>query len=225
MREQSENSPNRRRLKLRGIGWVKSLARYLAGRNISPNKISVFGLIIAFLAGGAFVLTTNQTGIDRLLWMTGVILIIVRILANTLDGMVAIECGHSTRVGLLYNEAPDRIADAVILIGAGYSDGGSAELGYLAACIALFVSYVRVLAHDSGAPMDFSGSMAKGQRMIIIMVSATYMALAPVAWQVRWGPDQQWSIMAIALIVVVLGGILTATRRLGKAGNYLRSQD
>ena len=49
----------------------------------------------------------------------------LRLIANLLDGLVAVEGGKRTPTGELYNEAPDRIADTAVLVGAGYAVGGS----------------------------------------------------------------------------------------------------
>ena len=94
------------------------------------------------------------------LWVGGAVLTALRIFANTLDGLVAVEHDRASPEGLLYNEAPDRVSDSLLLIGAGYAHGSVPELGYLAACVALFVAYVRILGRVAGAPSDFSGPMS-----------------------------------------------------------------
>ena len=43
------------------------------------------------------------------------------LLANMLDGLIAVEGGRMTKTGELYNEIPDRIADVVFLGAAGYA--------------------------------------------------------------------------------------------------------
>jgi len=43
-----------------------------------------------------------------------------RLLCNMLDGMVAIEGGRQTKSGEIFNDLPDRVADAVIFVCAGY---------------------------------------------------------------------------------------------------------
>jgi len=213
---------DRRPLFLRALGWIKALARRCAEAGISPNAISVFGLAVAVLGGVAFALTAVFPGQARLLWLAGLVLLPVRILANTLDGMVAVEWNRSTPSGVLYNEAPDRLADLALLIGAGYARGGDPVLGYLAACTALFVAYVRTLATRAGAPADFGGPMAKGHRMGVLMLAAAYGAAAPASLQPQWGPHGAWGVMAVALAVIFAGGVLTAARRLRTAGRRLR---
>ena len=49
------------------------------------------------------------------------VLIQFRLLCNLFDGMVAVEGGLGTPSGILFNDFPDRIADPLILICAGYA--------------------------------------------------------------------------------------------------------
>jgi phosphatidylglycerophosphate synthase len=216
---------DRRPLVLRDLGWVRALAERLAQRGVSPNAISVWGVLCALAAGGAWAFTGAGGALERLLWLAGAALVVLRIFANTLDGLVAVECGKGSREGMLYNEAPDRIADSALLIGAGYAHGGIPELGYLAACIALFVSYVRILGRLAGAASDYSGPMDKGGRVLTLIAAAVYLGLSPQAWQPAWGPAGHWGIATLALGLIVLGGLYTAARRLRRAARQLRDTE
>jgi len=40
-------------------------------------------------------------------------------LCNLLDGMVAIEHGKQSQLGVLYNELPDRVSDSVLFVALG----------------------------------------------------------------------------------------------------------
>jgi phosphatidylglycerophosphate synthase len=222
MNQKAPDPDDRRPLWHRGLRWIQAMAAALARAGVSPNAISVFGLVAALLAGGLWALTSLTPGGERLLWLAGVFLVLARILANTFDGMVAVEWGRASPVGLIYNEAPDRLSDTALLIGAGYAHGGNVELGYAAACVALFVSYVRILARVAGAPSDFSGPMDKGGRMIALMAAALYMALTPAAWRAEPG---QWDAAAFALLLICVGGAYTAGRRLLRAGRRLRQAE
>jgi phosphatidylglycerophosphate synthase len=214
--------PDRRPIKVRSSCWAAAAARGLAFLGISPNAISIFGMLAAIAAGGSFYCTRSDSGFDGTFWIAGAVLVLLRLLANMFDGMVAVELGKASRVGALYNEVPDRISDAAVLIGAGYAAGGSVELGFLAACVALFVAYVRATARSAGVPSDFSGPMAKQQRMYLVILAALYSGTAPVTWHFSWGLQQEWGSMAFALALVVLGGALTATLRLRRAAQALR---
>ena len=60
------------------------------------------------------------------------------------------------------------------LIGLGYAALSSPELGYLAACAALFVAYVRATGKATGTEQEFCGPFAKPQRMFVVTVCALW---------------------------------------------------
>lgn len=215
------NPADRRPLAPRHFGWVQALAAVLARAGVSPNVISISGLVAAVLAGTLWSMTDNLPGQARLLWLAGVLLMVLRILANTLDGLVAVEWGKASRVGLLYNDVPDRLSDTVLLLGMGCAQGGDVTLGMAAAGVAVFVSYVRLIGRAAGAPSDFCGPMDKGGRMITLMLAALFMGLAPSAWLAATGGFMAPATLALAAVCV--GGLFTAARRLLRAARYLQS--
>src|SRR5262249_47264128 len=147
------------------------------------------------LAGVAFALTQLDGG--RLTYFLAAALFIqLRLLANMLDGMVAIASGKISAVGELYNDIPDRISDAATLIGAGYAWGGDPALGYIAACCALFTAYVRIMGKAAGTPQHFRGPMAKQQRMFLMTLLAILAALLPESWQPLVGEPPRWGLIA-----------------------------
>jgi phosphatidylglycerophosphate synthase len=170
-------------------------------------------------AGLALALTASLAEHARWLWFAGAALIQLRLLANMLDGMVALESGTSSRVGELYNEAPDRVSDAATLIGLGYAAASVPVLGYVAACVALFVAYVRAIGKAAGAHQEFCGPMAKPQRMFFATLAALWCCAAPVAWQMIGS----FSAPALVLWLIIIGGIATAVRRLVRIGRFLQA--
>ena len=69
-----------------------------------------------------------------------------------------------------------------MFIGAGYAAGGNAVLGYVAACLAVFLAYLRAQGKVAGAHQEFCGPMAKPQRAFTMTVVALYCAVAPAHW-------------------------------------------
>jgi len=120
--------------------WQR-LAQRLAKMGVSPNTISIVGMMFGVI-GGVVLAVTSKVNVDfvRWVWLTGAVLTQLRLLANMLDGMVAIESGRSSRLGELYNEVPDRISDIAVLVGFGYAAMSEPTLGWLAACMALLGS-------------------------------------------------------------------------------------
>lgn len=198
------------------------LAHWLARRGASANMISVAGMAAGVLAGVAFALT-GRVAVPALCWVAGAFLVQLRLAANLLDGMVAIESERASRVGELFNEVPDRVSDAATLIGLGYAAGGLHWLGDLAAVLALFVAYVRAAARCAGAPQDYSGPMAKQHRMFVVTVTALIAAVDSPAWPAAlFGEGARWP--AIGLSLIVAGCVVTAVRRLAHAGRFLTAQ-
>jgi phosphatidylglycerophosphate synthase len=222
---QSEyNVADRRPIAARELPIFQRLAAWLANLGASPNGISMAGMIAAFVGGVAFWATSLDTPYARYFWLAAALLTQLRLLANMLDGMVAIQRQLASPLGELYNEVPDRISDSALLIGAGLSAGGQVLLGFGAALAAVFTAYVRAMAKAAGAPQDFSGPMAKQQRMFLITVAAVYCGLAPLAWQPTWHfGGESLSLMAAFLAVILLGSVLTALRRLVRAARYLKA--
>ena len=119
--------------------------------------------------------------------------------------MVAVEAGKGTADGAFWNEFPDRVADILILAGAGLG-AGYAALGWAAAAMAVLTAYVRELGRACGTPSDFSGPMAKPHRMAAITAAALLSVFEPL-----WGGSGE--ILIAALWVVAAGAALTALRR------------
>jgi len=139
-----------------------------------------------------------------------------------LDGMVAIESGRSSPVGELYNEVPDRVSDAAILVGFGCAAGGNAYLGLSVACLAVFVAYIRAMGKAAGLGNDFCGPFAKPQRMFFVTLFALYGALSPHGWQ---GPWSGFGLAAWGLWLIGVGCVVTAVRRLHRIGSALEERD
>ena len=217
MTEPKYDSSDRRPIQSRNTRWAEVGTDGLVKLGISPNGISLIGMFAAITAGVLFSCTSTTTSFSgRMLWLCGGLLCQVRLLCNLFDGMVAIKRNIASPVGELFNEVPDRVSDAAILIGLGYSVGGDSALGFSAALVSVLVAYVRAMAKSTGAPNDFCGPMAKPQRMAVVTVVALYMAFAPIPW------TSSWSVVRLALLIVIIGGLVTAGRRLVRAGKHLR---
>ncbi len=132
-----------------------------------------------------------------------------RLLCNLFDGMVAVEGDKAGKSGEVYNDFPDRLADPIILIAAGYAATGwhGVELGWLAGILAVMTAYVRVLGRSIGAGIHFIGPMAKQHRMAVMTAACLLEIGATFAhWQGR--------LLWVALIVIDLGCVITVVRRL-----------
>jgi phosphatidylglycerophosphate synthase len=210
----------RRPLKTRELALAKQVARWFSSQAITPNQISVFSLVFAALAGICLLAIPNAIGANRwALPLFSAIFIQGRLLCNLLDGMVAVEGGKQSRCGELFNDIPDRFADAIILVAAGYaitfvSWGGA--LGWCVALFAVMTAYVRTLAVSVGAPANFQGPMAKPHRMALLTV-ACLLTLG------ENGLDLPHYALFIALLLMLIGCIITLYRRIMAVYHYLEA--
>jgi phosphatidylglycerophosphate synthase len=200
---------NRRPLKTRDTGWARTLSRWLARRRVAPNHISLLSLVWAALGALALVASSLVAPGPRVaLLLAAAVCIQLRLLCNLLDGMVAIEGGMGSPAGEVYNDLPDRIADPLLIIPAGYASGLplGPELGWAVGLLALFTAYIRMLGRACGLPQDFQGPMAKPQRMALLTLGLLVAALmVPVGLA---GP-----VMGLTLALLLVGTLVTAARR------------
>ncbi|MDQ2077798.1 CDP-alcohol phosphatidyltransferase family protein [Marinimicrobium sp. ABcell2] len=213
--------PQRRPIAARDTGWANRIASWLASRDVTPNQISVASVVFAGVAG-ALLLARLQLpdGWAAAALVLAAVCIQGRLLCNLFDGMVAVEGGKTTPAGEMFNDIPDRIADPLILIGAGYAAaamGYAPLLGWLAALLAVLTAYIRVLGVSLDAPADFGGPMAKQHRMALITV-ACVLSLAEF-WVLPAG-----SVLTAALVLVVFGAALTVWRRTRTLYRFLNAR-
>jgi phosphatidylglycerophosphate synthase len=207
-------SGDRRPIAARSHGWSRAAANVLIRAGASPNAISIAGMLAAIVAGACFASAPRVAGIASIaLWLLGALLIQARLVANMLDGMVALGRGVASSVGELFNDVPDRVSDSAVLIGIGCAAGDLA-LGLGAALAAMATAYVRVLGRSIGAPSEFGGPMAKQHRMALLTVLAVLECFVPASWTT--------TIATAALWIVLLLSLLTTARRLLRTTAFLR---
>ncbi|MEZ6140932.1 MAG: CDP-alcohol phosphatidyltransferase family protein [Zavarzinella sp.] len=217
MADPSYQPVDRRPIAAREWKFSHRLTDVLVKLGISANAISLAGMGAGILAGGCLYATGHLPGMWWL-WLLAALLIAVRLLANMLDGMVAIASNTASKVGELYNELPDRISDSCVLIGLGYAHGGNSTLGYIAALVALFTAYLRTAGKAAGTPHYYCGPMAKQHRMAVVIVAAIYCAFPrALVWH-----HESYDLPAIALMVIVIGSAITSFRRLWRISHQLR---
>jgi phosphatidylglycerophosphate synthase len=193
---------DRRPLKSRQRRWAHRLAHLFVVAGVSPNQMSSASMVVALLGGSAYIGTVVATPlVSRLLFMAAAICVQLRLLSNLIDGLMAIEEGKKTATGALFNEFPDRISDTLFLVGAGYA-AGSPELGWAAALLAVLTAYVRALGASLGFGQDYSGPMAKQQRMFVLTVGSVVAVVLP-----------QQAVLLAAVAIIAVGSAATVLRR------------
>jgi phosphatidylglycerophosphate synthase len=207
----SEEPPqNRRPLASRELAVVRRLAAGLARAEATPNGISAAGVAFAGLAALALL----QAAAWVAGWLAGLAFIQLRLLANLLDGLVAVEGGRGSATGPLWNEVPDRIEDTAIIAAFG-AGAGAPALGLWTALAAMACAHVRLLGGALGQPQSFMGPMAKQHRMAALSAGCLLGFGAAVTGAGARLPE-------LVLWAVLIGTVATAGRRLRHVARGLR---
>jgi phosphatidylglycerophosphate synthase len=206
------NIPEARRpLASRSTRWAGVLATTAVRRGFSADGISILSLCVA--AAGAAALLLLPRPWNLLACAVGIQL---RLLCNLLDGMVAIEGGKKSKVGVLYNEVPDRVADSLFLVALGF-EIGTPWLGWLAALAAAVTAYIRVLGGTFGLAQDFRGPLAKQHRMFV-MTLGCLLGVGEYCWN---GGER---VVVAAAWIIAFGAIFTCGARIRAIAQQLRAR-
>jgi phosphatidylglycerophosphate synthase len=190
----------RRNVATRNAGFAKKFAHVLAGMSITPNQISTLSMVFAALAFVAFWVARENAW----LLIAAVAGIQLRLLCNLFDGMVAVEYGKKSSVGDLYNEVPDRMSDALIILGAGVFAAKfpyAMDLAWGGVFLATMTAYLRVFGASLVKHHYFVGPMAKQHRMFVVSLAC----LVSIFYEPA---------LYVALYVIVVGSAVTCVRRL-----------
>lgn len=200
----------RRPIAVRGSGWAQRTAAVLARSALTPNQVSCLSVVFALIGAIALVYWPSPLGLSL-----AALCILLRLLCNLFDGMLAVEGGKGTADGALFNEVPDRIADSLFLVAAGYALA-LPWLGWLCALLAALTAYIRVLGGSLGVAQDFRGPMAKPHRMWLLGIALVVAALV-FPWR--------HVIVLAALALIAVGSALTCVTRCVAISRRLRGNN
>lgn len=166
-------------------------------RGISPDSVSLAGVVAAAAAGGALGLVPPGLLCAGLVGVA----LAARLGCANLDGALARETGRTSPRGVVVGELTDRAADLVALAGLiALVPAAWVALGGLAACLPTIVS---LAGASAGAPRLQGGPVGKTERcLLLVAVAAGAPALA-------------------VLVVLVVGSLVTAGLRARALGRSL----
>ncbi len=199
---------DRRPIQSRSTWWAQALTTLLVKLGVAPNSVSLTSVLFASI--GALLFGLEAAGYSAAWhYLVAAFCIQLRLLANMLDGLIAVEGGRMSKTGELFNEIPDRAADCLFLAGAGYaSQHGEwgVGLGWCASVLAVNTAYIRAIGARRGPPQDFCGPQAKPHRMFLLTVACV---LAFTESLVGFPPRALFYI----LILINIGTLITCARR------------
>lgn len=164
-------------------------------------------MVFAAMAGGAAWMAARSEP-AWVYWFMAAAGVQLRLFCNLMDGLLAVEGGLKSATGELFNEIPDRISDALILVPLGYAGASewSIALGWAAAVGSVLTAYIRALGASMTGQHDFSGPMAKPHRMAAVTVTCFTMMILGLA-------KITFPLLLVSLAVINTGILITCWRR------------
>jgi phosphatidylglycerophosphate synthase len=201
----------RRPLASRSTRWAAVVSRAAIRSGLSADGISILSLVFASAGAAALLALAVPWNL-----LAGAACVQLRLLCNLIDGMVAIEGGRKSKVGVLYNEVPDRVADSLFIVALGYGVG-IPWLGWLGALAAAVTAYIRVLGGTFGLAQDFRGPLAKQHRMAV-MTAGCLLGSGEYLWR------GTIHVTEAAAWIIAIGGIVTCLTRLRAMSRQLEAR-
>ena len=160
--------------------WLTSTATLFHNLGLTPNHVSVLGLIFAGFAALAY----SQWRLNHVLLIVAPALMLISGLFDALDGVIARVYGEATTFGGFFDSLLDRYADAVVLCGIMLGGLTHFAWGLAALMGSLMVSYARARAEAAGVKMESVGLAERAERIVILaMVSfLSYVWLDALDW-------------------------------------------
>lgn len=141
------------------------VARLLVKAGVTPNLVTLAGLVVGAAAACSFALGWQWWGALFVLLCGGL---------DAVDGAVARLSGRATKFGGVLDSTIDRCVDSILILGIVW--GGFAEIGWLPGWVwgflalsgSFLVSYVRARAEAEGVQGLCVGIAERGERLLLI---------------------------------------------------------
>jgi len=179
---------------------------------INPDFISAIAFFVALATGACFYFGSAKPCL--FLWV--IVLTLLRMTLNTMDGVLAIERGDDKKVhGKMVNALPDRYADLFVLCGIVLSPICNDIIGLLGLCTVVLVSYSGILGKALGVTWQGHGPLDKVERLVWLMIIALaqWFGYHNGSPEVLAGP-YNLSYLEIGMLIFFVLGQITVIRRI-----------
>jgi archaetidylinositol phosphate synthase len=164
----------------------------------TPNRLSAFGIALAFLAA----LTYAGWQFNPFLLLLATALLLLSGFCDALDGIVARLYGEATAFGGFLDSLLDRYADSAVYVGIIIGALCDVRWGLIAIIGSLLVSYSRARAEAGGIKMESIGLAERAERMIILAVASIVASF----WQTA-------TVMNVSILLLAILSNLTVLQR------------
>jgi len=182
---------------------MRPLVDRLAAMGITANQVTIWTCAASVILGAG--LAIKQTG-----WVLLPIFLLIRMVLNAIDGMLAREHGQQSKLGAVLNELTDVISDAVLTLPLAFLPGWNPVWVSGAIFFALLAEMAGILGLTIGSTRRYDGPFGKSDRALALGVLGAWLALAwPVGSWVLWLAPLAWMLLCGATIVNRVRGALS----------------
>jgi CDP-diacylglycerol--glycerol-3-phosphate 3-phosphatidyltransferase len=193
------------RLKPQFQQLLRPVANGLAGAGVRANALTVAETIVSVLLGAFLYMNADRPGVFLLLplWL------FVRMAANALDGLLAREHGHGSRLGVYLNELCDVVGDAALYLPfVAVAPFGWASVGAVV-LLSTLAEMAGALGPMAGGTRRYEGPLGKSDRALAFGALALWYGLA--------GSIPDWAFWIMPLLSVGLVATIVNRVRAGLA--------
>jgi len=152
----------------------------LVDNGVTANHITLFAMMISFIAGGLVVFFPEQR------WSLLLIpaILFVRMALNAIDGMLAREHNMKSSLGAILNELGDVLSDVALYLPLALVAGVNAIWLVLVVILSIISEMAGVVAIQVGAERRYDGPMGKSDRAFLFGVIFLVLGLGfdPEPW-------------------------------------------
>ena len=152
------------KLKKRFEGVIAGVVKLLADAGVTPNIVTVSGLIVSFAAAACYLYWRTAA---YLLPLAGFLILLSGIL-DAVDGVLARTTDKVTVFGGFLDSVSDRYSDALVISGLILGGLCDSRWGLITLSGSLLVSYTRAKSESLGIPMAAVGFAERAERMILL---------------------------------------------------------
>lgn len=133
---------------------------------VNPDLLSYLAVFVSAVTGLALFCFPYNTGLLGVAF----VLVVLRMVLNTFDGMIAIAQGKKTMIGEVVNALPDRYSDIFLMLGLALCPANNHVIGAVAIVSVLLVSYTGMLGKAMGVSWQHQGPAGKVDRLVVLLI-------------------------------------------------------
>lgn len=163
---------------------VRPLVRALAAAGVTANQITLTAIFVAAATGVALLLSPGHRGV----LLAYPLIVLLRLVLNTFDGMLAREHGQASALGAVLNELGDVISDSFMYLPLALVPGLPPVPVVAVVFLGIIAEMTGVVSVQIGASRRYDGPAGKSDRAVLLGAVAfsaglgTYVWIEPALW-------------------------------------------